>query len=87
LSLRAAMTSSERTTVINRFNDPNDTCDLLVVSARSFGQGVNLQRCCAKLVIIDLAENINSILQMIGRLHRLGQSKIQEIFILTLDHR
>ena len=81
------MTSSERATVINCFNDPGDTCDVLVISARSFDQGVNLQRCCTKLVIIDLADNVNSILQMIGRLHRLEQSKIQAVFIVSLDHR
>lgn len=81
------MSSSDRAAVIHRFNDPDDVCDVLVVSARSFSQGVNLQRCCSKLVIIDVAENVNVTIQMIGRIHRLGQGKIQEVVIVTVDHR
>lgn len=45
---------------------------ILVVNLRSSAVGLNLQNACHKILILDMAENINVIIQAIGRVHRLG---------------
>src|SRR5947207_2848231 len=72
------MSASEKAKTTDRFADINDPCPVLVCTFRSTAFGVNLQRGCAKLVMMGMPENINTLLQTIGRIHRLGQPKIQE---------
>jgi len=35
---------------------------------------------------MDTAANINTIIQTIGRIHRLGQKEVQDIYIITVNH-
>ena len=36
--------------------------------------------------MMGFPENINTLLQTIGRIHRLEQQKVQEIWVLGTDH-
>ena len=38
-------------------------------------------------MIACVAENINVVLQALGRTHRTGQSRFQRVWIVTQDHR
>jgi len=86
LSLRSAHSHSDRRETIRLFNDPTSPVDVLVTNFRTSSLGVNLQGCCCKTIILDTAANVNTIIQTIGRIHRLGQKEVQDIYIITVDH-
>lgn len=85
LSLRSAHSHAERRETIRAFNDPNHPVDVLVTNFRTSSLGVNLQGCCSRTIIMDTPANINTIVQTIGRTHRLGQHEVQDIYIITVD--
>src|SRR5436853_5161062 len=80
------MSAAEKTKTTDRFDDVNDPCPVLMCTFRSTAFGVKLQRGCAKLVMMGMPENINTLLQTIGRIHRLGQPRVQEVWVLDVDH-
>jgi hypothetical protein len=86
LSLRSAHSHADRRETIRLFNDPTHPVDALVTSFRTSSLGVNLQGCCSKTIIMDTAANVNTIIQTIGRIHRLGQKEVQDVYIITVDH-
>ena len=51
----------------------------LLLNSRSASQGINLQTACHKIVALDMPENISTFLQIIGRVHRIGQERVQYI--------
>jgi hypothetical protein len=86
LSLRSAHSHADRRETIRLFNDPAFPVDVLVTNFRTSSLGVNLQGCCSKTIIMDTAANVNTVIQTIGRIHRLGQKEVQDIYIVTVDH-
>lgn len=86
LSLRSAHSHADRRETIRLFNDPTSPVDVLVTNFRTSSLGVNLQGCCCNTIILDTAANVNTIIQTIGRIHRLGQKEVQDIYIITVDH-
>ena len=80
------MDASERKTLIDEFNDSESFMHVLICSLKSSNSGLNLHHCCADVIILCMAENISSLMQALGRIHRLGQKKIQRVRIITLDH-
>src|SRR5436853_6408229 len=80
------MSASEKARTTDRFDDPGDSCPVLVCTFRSTAFGVNLQRGCHKLVLTGMPDNINTLLQTVGRIHRLGQAHVQEVWVLGTDH-
>jgi len=69
----------------NQFNDPKTDIQILVTTYRTCAVGVNLHRACSDIVMVEPAINANTVLQAIGRVHRLGQTKEQTIRILFVD--
>ena len=86
LAVTAGMSASEKARTTDRFDDPGDSCPVLVCTFRSTAFGVNLQRGCHKLVLTGMPDNINTLLQTVGRIHRLGQAHVQEVWVLGTDH-
>jgi superfamily II DNA/RNA helicase len=86
LAVTAGMSAAEKAKTTDKFDDINDACPIMVCTFRSTAFGVNLQRGCSKLVMMGMPENINTLLQTIGRIHRLGQQRVQEVWILGTDH-
>ena len=78
------MDAGERAAAIEKFNDPKSDVDVLVTSFATSSFGLNLQTCCSNLIIMAVAQNVNIILQVIGRIHRLGQSRVQNVWIITM---
>lgn len=56
----------------------------LVASINASCAGLNLQTSCRDLIIVCIASNVNTILQALGRIHRLGQKFVQRIWIITM---
>lgn len=86
LSLRSKPKHDDetRTTVIDKFNDPGERYDFLLSTMRVLGHGVDLHADCHNMIIFELPENVPTILSAIGRIRRVGQTKPQEVSILTM---
>lgn len=63
---------------------PNIDVNVLTASFGNSSFGLNLQSCCSNLIIMTVAQNVNLVLQIIGRIRRLGQKHIQQIWIVTM---
>jgi hypothetical protein len=86
LSLCAYHTAAQRREIIRNFNDPNFDCDVLVVGMKLGSIGTNFHKACCKTLILELPHNISTLIQCIGRTHRIGQTKKQETLIITSDN-
>lgn len=53
-----------------------------------FGEsfGLNLQHGAHRLVMMSMCNNVNILIQAIGRIHRHGQKKEQYVWVLNTDH-
>lgn len=81
MSIMGGMTADERKETIGRFkSDPS--CRFLV-STEAGGEGINLQFCNI-VVNYDLPWNPFRLVQRIGRVHRIGQSRNMKVFNLQL---
>ena len=56
------MDSTERYSTLKSFNDATAEVDVLVTSLLSSSFGLNLQHCCNHLIILAVADNINTVL-------------------------
>lgn len=79
LTTRAGMSAGEKADTYKKFNDPNHESSVLVASTVTAALGVNLQFCCHRLIMMSAPDNINTFIQCIGRLQRVGQRFIQLI--------
>ncbi|KIN01128.1 hypothetical protein OIDMADRAFT_145247 [Oidiodendron maius Zn] len=84
LELKSSYSSAERRRIVELFNDATSGVEVLVANGRVAAYGINLHHASHDVVIVDPPQNVSSILQMIGRVHRLGQKNIPEIIILSM---
>lgn len=86
LSLRSKPKHGDNTraSVIDEFNDPTKRHDFLLSTMRVLGHGVDLHADCHNMIIFELPDSIPTMLSAIGRIRRVGQTKPQEVSILTL---
>ncbi|KAL1873494.1 hypothetical protein Daus18300_003857 [Diaporthe australafricana] len=71
--------------VVDDFNDPAKRIDFLLSTMRVLGSGVDLHADCRNMIIFELPDNIPAILSAIRRIRRVGQTRPQNVWILTLD--
>jgi len=58
----------------------------LLLSIKASGAGLNLHWNCSDIIVACVAENINMVLQALGRAHRIGQLRSQRVWVVTQDH-
>lgn len=75
LSIRAAMTSSEKAAAITKFNNANANIDVLVANQRCGSAGLNLHHCCHYGIQVQYPWNFGTAAQSLGRLIRVGQKE------------
>ncbi|PGG95128.1 hypothetical protein GX51_08320, partial [Blastomyces parvus] len=85
-TIHAGMTLEERNEMINLVNSGSSGFQVLVFSFQCGSTGLNLHHTLSNLVIFEVPVNMNTLLQTIGRVHRLGQTKHQKIWILSQLH-
>ena len=71
INLWPDMSMAERTRAIKNFNDPNHPSRVMIYSMRATAYGVNLQK-CSRVLIFSYPDNVNIIIQVISRVHRIG---------------
>ncbi|KAI9674034.1 MAG: hypothetical protein M1829_003877 [Trizodia sp. TS-e1964] len=84
LSIRSAQTNEERSHALNRFNLPESDIKVLVTTYTNCAVGLNIQQ-CSHMIILEAGRSVDSELQMFGRIHRVGQQKVQNIWRLFCD--
>jgi hypothetical protein len=85
VTIRSAHAQSERAEAISRFNNPNEKVDALVTSLALSSVGINLHHCSHRMLVLEYPRNINTLIQGISRLIRMGQEFEQFIEILALQ--
>jgi hypothetical protein len=70
--LHAGLTDSERVNLVNRFNDPSDTLVVLIIMYQVSAQGVNLDKCCSRVIVATPAINAPSEIQAWSRVIRVS---------------
>jgi SNF2 family DNA or RNA helicase len=83
LSIRAGITTSQRLEAEHAYNN-DPAIKILVCSARSASESLNLQKGGWHIVIMDVIP-INKLLQIIGRGFRVGQKHAQTIKMFVAD--
>lgn len=73
--LRSKLSQGERDDLIDKFNDPSSGIDIMVSGFALSGFGLNLHHVCAKAIIVQLTWNSSTIMQAVGRISRIGQTK------------
>jgi len=86
LSIRAAHSRMQRSVTQELFNNPATVSHVLVTSLKCGATSMNLQKNCSSMVFLEVPDSANVTSQAIGRVHRIGQPKQQEIFIVTKNH-
>ncbi|QSZ32510.1 hypothetical protein DSL72_002088 [Monilinia vaccinii-corymbosi] len=85
ISILSSHTTENRRRAIELFNDPKHDVDVILIGFRIGSYVLNFHGACSKMLICEYPSSIDVLLQVFGRLHRLGQKKIQEIIILFLE--
>jgi Helicase conserved C-terminal domain len=83
-TLRSQFPGKLRHANISEFNDPESNVEVLVTSTMLSSAGLNLQRSCHHMLIVEPAPTISLTMQIIGRVHRLGQmhnARIEQILL------
>ncbi|KAI0448461.1 hypothetical protein F5B21DRAFT_497473 [Xylaria acuta] len=83
-TIRSDHTVQERNACIDKFNDPDSDVDILLTSMDLSAYGLNLHKCCCKGIIIQWPWNANHLLQILGRLPRIGQMRFVEWVIFHM---
>ncbi|TGO07475.1 hypothetical protein BTUL_0273g00010 [Botrytis tulipae] len=86
LSIRSEMNMVERQAAADKFNDPEERCDVMFVGGRLGALGLNFQMACHRVIIAEQFDKINLDLQAAGRVGRLKQKNQQDVIQLYLHH-
>lgn len=83
-NIRAAHKADERYAIIRKFNDPNSEVDVLVTNIRIASAGIDLQGACCRGFLMCWPWNANTLMQILGRLVRIGQARFVEWKLYTI---
>jgi SNF2 family DNA or RNA helicase len=86
MAIRASTRPDDRVRITRQFNNKNNSTLVLLTTFRMCSLGINLQSSCHQMVVLETARNINTLLQAIGRIHGIGQTRQQYVKILFCDH-
>ncbi|KAF2969221.1 hypothetical protein GQX73_g4328 [Xylaria multiplex] len=84
LSIRSDHSVQERNVAIDKFNDPDSDVQILLTSMDLSAYGLNLHKSCCKGIVIQWPWNANHLIQILGRLPRIGQWRFVEWVIFHI---
>ncbi|KAI0551654.1 P-loop containing nucleoside triphosphate hydrolase protein [Xylaria curta] len=83
-TIRSDHSVQERNIIIDAFNDLESDVDILLLSMDLSAYGLNLHKVCCKGIILRWPWNANHLLQILGRLLRIGQTRFVEWVIFYM---
>ncbi|KAI1765259.1 hypothetical protein GGR53DRAFT_281151 [Hypoxylon sp. FL1150] len=83
-SIRADLDVFHRNMIIEDFNNPRSKVDILLTSMDLSAFGLDLHGSCNKGIVVQWPWSANHLLQMLGRLPRIGQKRHVEWIIYTM---
>lgn len=83
--IRSDQAEEERAELYDKFNDPKEDTLVLVGAAKLLGTGMNLQQCHV-ITLVQPLNSISAFLQTIGRVLRLGQTSVSQIYSLCTNN-
>lgn len=86
MSIRAVHSAATRAETHEAFNDANTRSTVLVTNLRLGATSMNLQKGCSDLVFLEVPKSANTAAQGIWQVHRIWQTWIQNIWIVTVNH-
>ncbi|KAI3316762.1 hypothetical protein HD806DRAFT_516838 [Xylariaceae sp. AK1471] len=91
LSIRSDHPVPERSRIIAKFNDPKNASQILSTSMDLSAYGLNMHPSCCKGIVTQWCWSANQLIQILGRLTRIGQKRSVEWVIYnmpgTMYHR
>ena len=82
--LHAGLSDPERVELVRRFNDPENGLLILIIMHSVSSQGVNLDRCCSRVLVVTNAVNAPLEYQSWGRLIRVFTLRVWFVFLSRL---
>lgn len=73
-TVRSSDSAAERSNIISQWNDPLSNLQVFVANIQTMSVGVNLHKACCKGIFLNWHLSAKAMLQMIGRLNRIGQT-------------
>lgn len=84
-SIRASDSSKDREAVVEQFNSRDSDMAAFVLNASTNMSGLNLHHCCSEGIIAQFTWNIASMIQIMGRIARVGQTERVKWTILRVN--
>ena len=82
--LHAGLSDPERVELVDRFNSPEDGLLILIIMRSVSSQGVNLDRCCSRVLVVTNAVNAPLEYQSWGRFIRVFTLRVWFVFLSRL---
>lgn len=83
-SIDSDTAASTRTTIRNNFTTPGSDPAILAASMDVAGTGTNFQGSCHVAIMMEICDTIDKELQVMGRTHRLGATKHNFVYSITV---
>ena len=84
-TIHAAHSAIEQNWTVIRFNDLHHLLQILVISLIIIATFINLQHVCSDVIFLKVLNNVNTLLQTVGWVFRIGQMQPQNIWVLVLN--
>jgi hypothetical protein len=69
------------------FNDPKSTkFRILLINTKLGSTSLNLHGAACKIVIMEFMINLGTLIQILGRINRMGQEYAQQVYLLWTNH-
>lgn len=72
--------------MIRDFNDKDSKTKILLINTKLGSASLNLHHNCHKMIIFELPINLATLIQSMGRVHRLDAPEKQQIYILLANY-
>ena len=86
IGIRSAHKMKDCESALDAFKNQDNPVDVLVTSIRLMATGVNLQYDCSDMIFADCPQSALLAIHCGGRILRMGQRRICNLYVLTVDH-
>ncbi|TAQ83067.1 hypothetical protein B7494_g8609 [Chlorociboria aeruginascens] len=85
VALRSNQTQEDRTAIIKAFNSTSSDIWVLLLTTALGSTSLNLQESASCMVVMEIPISFYILTQVLGRVNRIGQKKVQRVYLLWID--